>query len=1544
MLECDDITIELSREQAVSSNGNATWTNQIPPLILNEGDKIICQGGWISVSNSGDNSIEIFDEIDTTNNSVNASFFVSYYKTMDTKNVVSFPYHSMKLTEEENDLIGCGFKQPLNIGEYPSPTIEDYDSEEYTDYNISHYCNVPLLTYDEGENYDQNLTECSTYSNLLNDKDGDKFNSDNETYTDFLINTSLKQGHRDLCNTGNYFTALYRKTNGQYDLLQREVEVSIPKGYYSPVNLATYITEQLQTKYFNKQIGKVTETWTNQGRYVIGMTPVAVPNLNESLFYGDVGDALVDFVSLNSNPFIGDAPSISIQTGLSKVFKNVLITDVKAGRFFQGTSVLYFLSFLEIEIIPTDEKDKNDLDYIKYMANEVSGQGTDFQTKSNETIYQNQQGLEGNDGFRLSIIFLINSILYNIVNSSGVVTGQATNQALWGGYIAQDDVFPVGNPFYENPLTKAVTYVEPTEDKPLGSYKIIVTTQLYQPSIYALDASAQYQVFATSYDSILIDNTWLSNDQVLSFKQDYPDGFPLNADVVISVGGNPRVNTKFSPASEIYSNRLPLGVPIYGGSPRFYENLTDPAFFKSLLINDNSLFSWSPVSNKVRMTNDYQPDPNEADFNENITLPISSLNFSEKGSIKMDFKNGNKYMGSTAMNWNRWTLRNWEEPPKVEDPSKDEDVMPILRKYPLFMKYGMLTNVGQITEEEGDKIYGDGDQIYPDIPDLDLSIINFTELNQEGNILFTNQDYRTIQSNGASVIDNWYNFIQGQIDDGLIDIDLGTHTYNGYDYFYAYTHFCMSYNEDIKNSFGSDIAIRNRPRGLIVRIHKDSFINKSVIYTGKARYFKDGFVMSNNGKLGCNLYSWINDKIMTKTGLYENNFGFKDYNIVPEGATTINLDSTLQELYNQNISLGWGYSYCKMGWRNFTSLLVSYSMEEADATDMMFNAYGNRMDKNSSKYNPNNIDATNWGSLSYNPRIYLGADSSSLNFDDDGSSRFYFSNMFITNKISNKYYEGTSNNDGGNLQPSIQKPFYNAFGGTTIGISETPQENAEPTFGEDLPENTNAGLEIIQYNKTKRDIYNDALFQLAPEISKHIPIITTIKPAFTSNPSIQNAEQGNYITGNWFGNMFPIDTNLDNRFFCFDQDCRHHTFNVGTYTFNHTTLYDFNLDSGDFSSFGNPDPAGIVINEWDEYNGTYTGTDTIIASKFFTPSNFWGCFSGEQGFIEKVNEAGTIRPDPSVIYDSLSGIQIYDWGQYNRTNWDKSFWNMIGFNLEDLMATPFQYCSQQRNFTTNFMTQSTELFRTHSYPMRQDADLTDSGFVSVNGNIQGYLQYTLQYPRTNIISSTGLQGINNLEQNVYVYQGGINQPSTNTFPYQFDAFIPVNLNEAGASYLNGQLISNEFVIAYTESTKNYASIVPSKLESPFYLIRSNLPDDNYKYTNNAEIPSVLPILAVISKQYGATGDWYYSGDSVNMNFTNKRKRVLTEIRIQITEKNGKPANTIEDKSTIFVKIIRANPTEIEGNTDPTIEDIEMEMDKKQQKIYQDEIKELIRGI
>ena len=166
----------------------------------------------------------------------------------------------------------------------------------------------------------------------------------------------------------------------------------------------------------------------------------------------------------------------------------------------------------------------------------------------------------------------------------------------------------------------------------------------------------------------------------------------------------------------------------------------------------------------------------------------------------------------------------------------------------------------------------------------------------------------------------------------------------------------------------------------------------------------------------------------------------------------------------------------------------------------------------------------------------------------------------------------------------------------------------------------------------------------------------------------------------------------------------------------------------------------------------------------------------------------------------------------------------------------------------------------------------------------------------------------------------------------------------GASYINGQLIPEEFAILYTDSTKNYASDVADKLQSPFYLVRCNLAEDNFKYANNSVVPSIHPVMGVISKQYGATSDWYYSTDSVNMTFTNRRRRVLNEVKINITEKSGGSANNLQAKSTIFFKIRRAdthNPeTGMVKGLDADTENllaIEENMNKKQHDLYEEEI-------
>ena len=1613
MLNCDEIVIELSREQAVSSSGNATWSNVIPDLILEEGDVITCEGGWISVSNSGDNSIEILDLQNPDNNSVDASFYVSYYKVMDSKNVVAMPYHSLRLTLDDDNQLGAGFKKILPIGTFTEPSSADIASSG--DYTTEHYFKVPMVRV--GDGLYANLTEIQTYNSLIHERDSDKWRGDipstspyYQSYEDFLKNEPVlreggnggvipRQGLRDSANTGNYYTALYRKENGGYDLLQRKVDVVIPKGYYSPDNLASFITEQLQTKYFNESVGNnPPETWTNSGRYVVGMTPVATPQINLGLTYskvaigGNLQAERYDFLSTNSSPYsfysgsdysgIEYPISMSSGTGFSNYNKNIKIVNMNIPDNLPSddyipnynggiTGINLVASYITFEYKPTSIYDYNDWLYLEVLSNEWSGLSSKFYQETNGTIYPPSAPYD--NGFQLGCNFLINNIASTIPPATIAPT-------IWSGSVYNT----IGGEYNHPEISADIKPIMTRDDgnefptfivrTTLKAYNLTATPDINQPLNYCIPAQPAPPYTPANFPI----NGYVWDAQEFPFKVQFPDGIDIDGGVVMSAGGCVRADTFPVWTPYRYNYRLPIGCPMYVGMTR---QIDIGGGWNTTLVNNATGYAWNAFEVQNSIGVGYVPTPEDPSPAIPTDIPTQASNYGIDGT-NMNYTNGNRFLGMTCSNFNRWSLKNTDEPPKVIDtPETEPNVMPILRKYPLFMKSGMETNTRELLDTgEYSPI---GDVIYPDYIDAEISSLKLSPtISIDGRFIFTNNNYDAILPSGMTAVEAWYKFIQSQVQDGLIDIDAGTHTANNIEYFYAYTHFCIDDSEETPLNYeGSDDAIRNRPRGLIVRIHKASYLNPntivsassirnlipSLIGTSPQPFFSKGMLIAgmtdNTMRLGCPTYSWItsnslpsgdkadsvplytlnedginytktDDNLSSLTG-GNPTMGFGDYNIVPEGNSTIDLTSKLSELQASGVRMGWGYSYKKTGWRNFTSMLCSYALEESDATSCMFDSTANRMDKNANKFNSNNPDTSGWGSLIYNPRIYLGADQASLLFDADGSSRFYWSNFFLTNKIGNKYYEGTENSTGGTLQPSIQSPFYTIYKGFTAGTEGTPDDAGENTeWSNDIPVNSEAGTEVIQYNKSKRSLYNDGLFQLAPEMTKHLPIIM--------GGNINMSEQGNYVSGNWFNYAYPVDCDLQTRFFCFDADVRYNTFSLGEYEYDHSIK-----NSVNFVDFGKPD--NIQPYSWNDWNETIVDGAITQGARYLTPSRFWGSMSGDDGFIEKTSEAGTCRPNPLVIYDSVSGIQVFDWGNYTRENWTDSFWDTIGFTSRDMMPTPFQYCGQQRNFTANFMTPSSSTFRTHSYPMRNDADLTDSGFVSITTTIQGQEQFVLQYPRKNYITSLGLQGINNLEQKSYTYIGGTPPYSltgSSQYPFQYNAWREIASAGGGATSINGQLIPEEFAILYTESTKTYASDVADKLQSPFYLIRSNLAEDNFKYSNNSVVPSIHPIMGVISKQYGATSDWYYSTDSVNMIFTNRRRRVLNEVKISITEKSGRVANTIQPKSTIFFKIRRgvqtpnADTIKFDYDTE-NLTAIENDMDKKQHDLYEEEISLLL---
>ena len=1346
----DEIIIECSVKQSKVGNGSSSWTNTIPTLILNEGDEIRMMGSWVGVKNSGESSIEIFDKDDATSSVVNASFKFSYYKTMDAKNVVAFPYHSTKITNRSNNLLGYGFTQELpNVAGVP--TVEQYD-------------NVPnIYSWGSPNNVEFNITEICKYDDILHEANSDQYSGN---YNDWITNVELKQGIRDVVNTGNKYTLMYKKSNGRYDFVEREVQLQIPRGFYTPSSLATFITEEMNQVYFNGTINNLNETMSNNGRYFVGMTPTALPQLNITNGVGTNGAG--EEIARGLGTQVG-ANEICYGIGLSKnITGNTILIEA---QFINNDT------YKSYRYTPQTAQDREDFDYMIKMVNEYCNIFAGW--------FVNTQ--QSGDGYAFH--------LYN-----GVYDGNGINQ-----YIKID----ASNPYDSGAITLA------------GDVYYFSTIQ------EGVDTTGQ-----TDLSALLIGNA----------PPDYNNLTPLSA----------------------YGEAFPIGMPTYIGTK---EKIT---------LNGNdaytcgkSAFNWFAYRNPTHPENNYLTDLEDA---------------------IQDYEHGNKYAGATNGNYNRWSLMNHEEPPSFEDPD-DINLQPILRKYPNFMKYGMEMGVPLVSE---DGIVLDENPIYPQPLDYDLTTLDPN--NDLQNNIVVVEDALTINR-----IQVWYNFIQAQIDDGMIDITKG----------FAFAHFMVDTYETTlpdppKTTIGSDESLRNRPRGMIIRINVETFINKTITDD-----YYWGF--PNNEKMTIRLYSFVIEKYFTSIdgaitqGIRDYNFVEKSlFDTIPNIRINVNYE-TLKEVKDGNpnttIVFGFGYSHLKSGWRNFTSMLCSYEMNTQSKTNIMF-CGSNRMD--SSQYD--------WGGVNYNNRIYIGARSPSLTYDTT-SEKFYWNMFYTPQEAFNEHNQGVLSAQPA-LQPSVQEPFLNLMGQPAPNYSIDNEGNY--SVSSDL--NENEGQDIIQYNKEKNNLYNDALIILAPEITKHKTLLN------------DDIIMSGYISGNIFDYLFPTNVDYQQRFFCYDQDCRYNMFDGGYITNSHTTS----------AYVKNRPPADVKVNYLDVASGTNPSfLDTLVVSYG------WGTFPTELGFIERKYEAGTIRPNTENIYDTMCGVQVYNWGDYGRTNWTSSLWDTLGFSLTDMMPTQYTYCNQIRNFTTNFLTPFT--FNTSSFPMRTDGELLTSGFITITENIIGADNYTLQMPKRNFINQGGLLGVNSLSERIISFIGSnpIDKPNLDDLDNGTIIFQSPN----GASLANNELIQNDFFISVDEAdfgTKIYANTFPTKLDKPFFIVKCSLPDDNYKYLNNAEQLSVLPVVGVASKQYG-NSDFYFSDDLTQLNFINRRKRVVNEVKVSICDNDGSLAGALNDNSTIFFKVIRRaiEEGEVVIPADPYVmedmERIESILNAKQKKLYNEEINDYLEA-
>jgi len=1585
MQNCDEVIVEVSREQASYAESNASWTVKIPPVILEEQDQIACLGSWLSVKNSGDNSIEIFDENNPNEKSVPASFDVNMWKTMDSQNVVCFPYHSMKWSNEDN-LLGGGFSVPAYQNQELGTPPLDETTFSFTTASGTAVNNQPVSitnTYETLVNF-KNADEYRFHFDLYNDKG----NRGYSTYLNFMINvasltatsttSSHPQGMLDEANTGNRYCLMWRQDDGTYVRYKKRVDVDFPIGYYTPENIATFITDQMNLTYYQDipPDSTLKETWTPAYRYFEGMFPLPIPHIN-----------------LTAGNCSADSPPTSTSVNLINTTNTALFeprgdgtqdTTIKSTGFVRrfvpsGNQLLSVSGTIPSQVIKikfrqyaTTSYEYENLEWLRVCLDEYSGT-TGATTKSWSARNHIKYGKKFNP-----------FIYFERIGGTGLPN--------------VDGAFGFAESSLGNP---AMTYNEDGDNRFNLTVKIITqTTANALTSAYVYNPPTQAVQFG------LVNIYW---------------GGTLPTKAFGGAGGSQKtmaewIRTTTTPVSLFdIATELPPSMPMYVGAVPNDHLVLDGEFD-----SPESIYNWFPIGfNELQEKSMIYCRPEGADNTlgqQFITSEVRQGRTSSTADFHKDlitpkilngkgytanYQNGQASLGGTYGNFHRWSLKNDEEPPFIpynsrlpaEQPQQDYPLlMPILRKYPLFMEYGMKLNT-TITDASISSI----PQNIGMYSIHSSSTATIQPIDQSNNYIIENNPHPTLAGIQGRC-KKWAEFIQAQIDDGLTRTTNTADLPNNKSDFMFFTHLVIQTTQDANDPFyeyatGTDIQLRNRARGLVCRINRDAFSKRSTDndFNGKSgTYYGVPYV-----EIGGNYYI----KIFTQSWIYDdiggggNNFGFMDYNNCDQdrsgvGATgdVIDLSGTVYASVSPAVyhRIGFGYCYKKSSWRNFTGMLCSYKVKNNNP-EYLFNPEKNRLPTQSGK---------DYADITYQTRIGVGAINPSLIFSEDGSSRFYFQQLYSPQTVSNRWYDGISNTDNLQLISSINFPILTytyqkgsktkkSSGGDEVipdftsgfSLSQPADANADNNFSNNFPVNNQFGDDCVYYNRSRWDTENEGFYQFALEYPK-LQSFSWFQNFPGGLGFVNNDGSGvfspdwNTPTGNQtFAYQYPVDTDFTTRFFCFNQQARYNSWSVA--------FQGADISGG--ATFFYPDASNNKVDGIDYYNTAQV--------KSIHPAVFWGCCSGEHTIIhydgsvrladrsnintypnqgEPLSSCGTNLPNPESVYAEKSGISMDTFYSSDDTlikidnkasppvdTFTNSFWNILGFTFIDLVPEPFQYCNQVRNQTVNFLTKDTNvddvnifnLTAWRSRPMTTQANLP-SDFNIVQGNRVGTIQDTSEYPSLSTISTIGITAINRNIQNVYQVIGGLTDGSNLTEPANLE---PISLIDGGVSLINQQLQNNQFYILLEQSTqgqtfgiKVYSTGLASKIDDPFYLVRSDLPDDNYKYVNNSGKSSILPVVAVANKQFGATSDFYYS-DANYMTFTNKRKRVVSSVSVEITNSAGNPATVLEGKSTIFFRIIR-NAVGVPPEDDDLLDDqvrLEDSFNKKQKELLQAEIKSLL---
>ena len=230
---------------------------------------------------------------------------------------------------------------------------------------------------------------------------------------------------------------------------------------------------------------------------------------------------------------------------------------------------------------------------------------------------------------------------------------------------------------------------------------------------------------------------------------------------------------------------------------------------------------------------------------------------------------------------------------------------------------------------------------------------------------------------------------------------------------------------------------------------------------------------------------------------------------------------------------------------------------------------------------------------------------------------------------------------------------------------------------------------------------------------------------------------------------------------------------------------------------------------------------------------------------------GHPRIIPNAIIDSHSGICIEDMGfSQSKKAWNKSMWKTLGFSYEQFYHwDDFGWSQHQGNRQYRFNDQNKASNRSNA-------------------------------PTTNALINVG--------------------DTTSWTCNQFNSPMMTPMLPAPTNYDDVRIPNYYPAISETQtSSRISAQLLPMKMKTPYFCIRSNILDQSsYMAKGNP-----LPVINIVNKING-DGDFYFQEQS-NVEFTATRDYTLTEIRTSIHDPD-QTLSRVDDNSAVIYKIQRIN--------------------------------------